>query len=294
MLQPPRPTPPGPVLQPSPPPKPRQRGRRLKVVIASAGAVLVVLMIIGALLPDETVVAACEDCALQAVRLPQINDIAEVEDLLGSTAAFGSDDVVFEVDDPPSGGLSAVWRLGWNDQGLVVLVVVTDEIFEVAHGFDATQVFKGDSVNFEFGPDPRELGRDDSMRVGQDVHMMLGPIGDPDVLAGANVAGTNAQGTVVMRSGGVAFGTVATTREVEGGYVLAALITWDDLRLDGTPPSTDAVFGMNLNVSDGDSVGSRLARMVSNNPARRAEPGEPDDAGQTHPGRWTTVVLVDE
>lgn len=90
--------------------------------------------------------------------------------------------------------------------------------------------------------------------------------------------------------GGDTSGINATSTEVPGGYRVVFAAPWSTLRADAEP---GAVFGANLNVSDGLGSGATgvMASMESSNPGRVST--DPDRPGlhQERPGLWSTLVL---
>jgi hypothetical protein len=175
------------------------------------------------------------------------------------------------------------WWVGWDDANLYVFVAVTDSTsVHQPWESDPSQLWRGDSVNFEFGEDPRGIAPSAGLRA-NDVHVLFGPINFLDLQA-ALVAVNR------VRGGAIATGVdepdiLAVSGLTDGpGYLIEAAIPWHVLGVSN--PTQGAVFGMNTNVSDSDGDPDLngvfdLRVMVSNN-SRRI---------QTQPGTWTTLVL---
>ena len=177
---------------------------------------------------------------------------------------------------PVDGNPSAVWWISWDDQNLYVYVEVSDITLDPWSG-DRDQLWRGDSANFEFGPDPRGLGSSAGLR-SDDVHVLLGPValGPSAAISAVNLS----DGRTFVP--GPAPDIEAMSFVVEGSiYVIEARIPWQVIGVSN--PVLGAVFGTNLNISDSDGEAD-LRVMVSSNPARTAD-------NQVHPGTWTTLVL---
>jgi hypothetical protein len=181
--------------------------------------------------------------------------------------------------DLPSGH----WWVGWDDLYLYIFVDVTDTTsVHQPWEFETSQLWRGDSVNFEFGEDPRGIGPSAGLRT-NDLHVLFGPINLLD-LQPALVAVNRVRGNAIS-SGGPEPDILAVSGLTDGpGYLIEAAIPWHVLGVSN--PTQGAVFGMNANVSDsdGDPDGDGvfdLRVMVSSNP----------DRIQTRPGTWNTLVL---
>ena len=174
--------------------------------------------------------------------------------------------------------LKAAWQVTWNKDALYLHARVQDPSVQSVDVSQPSQFFKGDSVSFEFGPDPRELGPTAGLRNGKDLHLMIGVAPDGP-LASANPARS---GQFV--AGGLVGAVEAQGKEIDGGYELEAAVPWSVLNVDN--PLQGQVFGMNLNVSDAVRDGAwQLGTMISSNPDRTA-------ANQARPGTWQRLVLA--
>ena len=179
-------------------------------------------------------------------------------------------------------GLSGSFQLLWDKDALFVHAAVTDSQITPVRTSSPGSFWTGDGISFEFGPDPRALGPQDTVRAGQDLHVMIGVVedGDRDGIAAINPV---SKGQFV--SGDVAPSIDVARRATADGYELEARVPWSSLGLT-IPPARGTVIGMNLNVSDAERTG-RLKAMLSSNPDRVA-------SAQRHPGLWQTVLLWDE
>ena len=177
---------------------------------------------------------------------------------------------------PNNGFPSGVWWVGWDDQNLFVFVDVADPVLVQPWVDRPDQLWAGDSVNFEFGPDPSGLDAASGLRP-EDLHVLIGPSAFGQMSAISAINRVNGNGTFVA---GAESNIEAWANATDGvGYQIEARIPWSELGV--TNPVLGAVFAMNLNVSDvGDN--GELRSMVSNNPNRSI---------QTRPGTWTTLVL---
>jgi hypothetical protein len=168
----------------------------------------------------------------------------------------------------------AVWWIGWDDQALYVFADVTDPEILQPWSDRPDQLWQGDSVHFEFGPDPTGLDPSTGLRP-DDVHVLLGPIEETQPQT-ALVAVNRVRGAALVPGDDEADVEAMSVLTDAPGYGVEAKIPWDVLGISS--PALGATFAMNVNVSDGDGD---LRSMVSNNP----------DRDQPHPGTWTTLVL---
>ncbi|MEP6629524.1 MAG: sugar-binding protein, partial [Lapillicoccus sp.] len=133
------------------------------------------------------------------------------------------------------------------------------------HAGDTSQLFKGDSVSFEFGTaQPRN--NDTALEAG-DRHVLIGPtFGDPAVISGINLA----SGSAFVRGTNSIQGLRAAVESTDHGYLIEASVPWSTLGVSAA--KAGAEFGMNLNVSEAVANGSRkgeLNAMASNNSRRK-------------------------
>jgi hypothetical protein len=175
---------------------------------------------------------------------------------------------------------TAQWWIGWDGTALYVFVAVLGDSFVEQRWADQPdQLWKGDSVSFEFGPDPRDLDAAAGLR-SEDVHVLMGPIDLPGLFPA--ITAVNRVGAGALKAGPPEPTIQAVSALTDApGYWVEAMIPWQVLNV--SDPASGDVFGMNLNLSDGDGAGE-LRVMVSSNPDRTGE-------NQPHPGTWDTVVL---
>jgi hypothetical protein len=193
--------------------------------------------------------------------------------------------LVSSVVEPPGGdraGVSSSWQLLWDQDALYVHVVVIDPKVTPVRSSDPRSFSAGDSVSFEFGPDPRRLRPTDGLRPGHDVHVVLGvgDDGDRDAVAAIRVATKGAFGAPRL-----ARDIDVARRATAAGYELEGRVPW---RLLGREiaPARGSVIGLNLNVSDAAATG-KLRLALSSNP-------EWSGKAQLRPALWHTAVLRDE
>jgi hypothetical protein len=110
--------------------------------------------------------------ALHAVRVTAPSgDLAAVAAQLVAAPAVPTHWLVSP--DPDSAAGAAIerdlasWRIGWTDDAFVAMVDVRDSDPTAAY-IQPAQLFRGDSVHFEFGPDPRGLAPTARLRVRRD------------------------------------------------------------------------------------------------------------------------------
>jgi hypothetical protein len=187
---------------------------------------------------------------------------ANVDDWPNTTKTFDSNVIVFGAQ--PS--LKGTWGLAWDDDALYLAVDVTEATLVQTHAGDTSQLFKGDSVSFEFGT-AQPQNNDTALESG-DRHVLIGPtFGDPQVISGINVA----SGTSFVRGANSIQGLRAAVVETGHGYLVEASIPWSTLGV-AAAPQAGAEFGMNLNVSEAVGDGTRkgeLNAMASNNSRRK-------------------------
>ncbi len=188
--------------------------------------------------------------------------------------SFVSDQVIFGSDT----SVRAEWQLGWTETALFVFVDVTDQEVRQRHSGQPAQLFRGDSVSFEYSPSPRRPGQSNPVRDG-DLHVLLGPAdGVATELAAVNIARDGG-----FPAGGRESGITIASELTGSGYTLEASIPWGILR--PAQPTVGTVVGMNLNVSD-TTPDDQLAMMASTNPNRTAQ-------NQPLSGTWFRTVLWD-
>lgn len=281
---PPKPAPPRPA-KPTPPPAPpvEEPGRRRRPILrwlALAVVGVVVALVAVATLDDGGNGGnggsnggggnggGGGDGAMAAVPVSGIRIDGSVDDWPVSDPVAVSDRTVFP--QPGAGSdIGAEWFLGWDQDALYLAADVNDPSVDPGTRERPDQLFRGDSVHFEFGPDPTGAS---SVRDGVDRHVMLAPFQpeDPVVLPAVNPVRGGA-----FVSGGAEPSIQAATVFTGDGYVIEARVPWGVLGLDAPP---DEAFGINLNVSDADG-GSNLETMVSTNPDRTG-------ANQARPDIW--------
>jgi hypothetical protein len=183
-----------------------------------------------------------------------------IDDWPTGTATFDSNVVVFGAQP----ALKGTWGLAYDDNALYFAVDVTEAAIVQTHAGDTSQLFKGDGVSFEFGTATPKNGNA-SLEAG-DRHVMVGPTTDASgVISGVNVA----KGKSFVPGSNTIQGLKAAVQVTDHGYLIEGSIPWSTLGVSG--PRAGSEFGMNLNVSEAVSDGSRkgeLNAMASNNSRR--------------------------
>jgi hypothetical protein len=177
-------------------------------------------------------------------------------------------------------GFSADWAGSWDRDALYLHARVTDPSLRFVDESLPSQFWKGDSISFEFGPDPEGLSTDAGLRAERDLHVIIGLTenGPRAVINPASPRGFVAGDFVDEIS--------AAAAQIDGGYEIEARVPWSAVRIE--TPSRGSVFGANFNVSDAAPTNKwALGRMISSNPERTG-------ANQPHPGTWQRLVLADE
>jgi len=266
--QPPQPAPPRYVSPPGP-------GRRVGLIVAAVTAVGLLafggLAWYGSTLPpkadgtDAPVLASTSTLTgprITATHLTTGLTIdGSVDDWPTSATTFDSNVVIFGAQP----NLKGTWALAWDDQALYLAVDVTDATHTQTHAGDTSQLFKGDSVSFEFGTAQPKNG-DTTLETG-DRHVLIGPtFGNPQVISAINLA----SGANFVRGTNSIQGLKAATETSDHGYLVEASVPWSTLGVKEMGAGTE--YGMNLNVSEAVGSGSQkgeLNAMASNNSRRR-------------------------
>lgn len=189
---------------------------------------------------------------------------------------------------PTTGSLASflvAWRLGWDEEALYVIVEVSDPAITQLHLDNPSQLWKGDSIHFEFGADSADLDDDSSLRQ-EDSHILIGPVGTDSSEVVATRNPPNSSGSTFVPgtdnfADSLIVGKVAVAAGL--GYTLEAAIPWEVLQVTEVVPGV--VFRMNLNASDSNADGS-LATMMTTNQLRMS------GTDQAMPGRWQRVGLA--
>ena len=169
--------------------------------------------------------------------------------------------------------LSAVWRLGWDENNLYIGVDVSDD----AHVQTQTgnQIFRGDSVDMQFDTD-RDGDFGDGLSP-DDFQITFSP-GDFSTLpeSVARFQGT-AGGQILDAPGG--HNVALKAQRSASGYTLEAAVPWSDISL---VPSEGLVIGMALNANDNDTPGTAVQEVMMSHVATRT---------LTNPAGWGTLTL---
>lgn len=179
-------------------------------------------------------------------------------------AAFGNQD-----------NLSALAQVGWQTDGLLVAIQVTDDEYHFDTVTKLTDLWQWDSIEILFD---RTLAIDQSMRVwnADDYQIVVGfgPDGDSPVAYQYNQEAEPRLQVAVEGS----------ARLTSNGYAAEILLPWSAFGLDGLAAAQAAQpFGFTLSINDRDT-GSSQERMLSSSPARRK---------QNDPTMWGTLILAD-
>jgi hypothetical protein len=276
--------------------KPRPQRKR---ILLGVGGVVLALVVGGTLYavtrpdsgPPPPDPAALERVCGPAATIPEVENSVRIGCALttpvidgqfddwGSQSSSTVDTEVFPTTTTAE-GFSADWAGSWDREALYLHARVTDPSLRPVDESQPSQFFKGDSISFEFGPDPEGLSTDAGLRNGQDLHVMIG-LTESGARAAINPAVKG-----VFTAGDFAPEITAAAARFDGGYEIEARVPWSALGVD--TPSRGAVFGANFNVSDAAFTNKwALGRMISSNPERTG-------ANQPHPGTWQRLVLGDE
>lgn len=177
--------------------------------------------------------------------------------------------------------VDSTWRLGWDEERLLVLVEVRDAALTQTHAGRPSEADQGDSIHFELGPYLEDVRTD--VLDPRDRQVIIAPTEEGTAFGALNIA----------RVARIGAGPSITDRDLQaivtltdGGYTVEAAVLWSTLGVEGA--SEDDRFAMNLNVSDAIPSGERhgeLATLQSNNRERQTN-------GVSHRHRWGTLELV--
>lgn len=178
--------------------------------------------------------------------------------------------------------IRASWGLMWDAQALYVLAEVADPTLMPADQAAPDQQWRGDSVSFELGGDPRALAPDAGLRA-TDAHYIIGFT--PTTPSRTKVVINRANATKNTIEAGRPHGdTDAVVTLIPGGYRVEAKVPWAVTGLAPQGVLTGQVLGMNLNVSDAGASAKEFAAMYSSNRGRTG-------ANQIRPAAWQVVRL---
>ncbi|HKJ54727.1 MAG TPA: sugar-binding protein [Nitriliruptoraceae bacterium] len=163
--------------------------------------------------------------------------------------------------------VGGVGMVTWDDFALYVSASVGDDFVDQAWQFEPSQLWRGDSVSFEWSWLPSDDF--DALVEEGDLHVLLGP---DDGVNGVLPA-TNPAFGGVFQAGGVEPAIEVASRLTDSGYDIEAAIPWEVL---GGQPEVGEVVGFNLNISNGTGDGD-FSSMTSSTPGRTS-PNQPRTA----------------
>lgn len=228
---------------------------------------------------DGPVVPLDAGPALTAAYLPEVEIDGDLSDWPVSPVVTAEKVVQLEGQERQ---VDSTWRLGWDEDRLLVLVEVIDLTLTQTHADDPAAAVEGDSVHFEFGPYLEQV-RTDALD-SRDRQVVIAPTEEGSTVAALNIA----RGARIGRGPSLNERDLdAEMRPTPRGYLIEAAVPWATLGVEGA--SGDDRFAMNLNVSDAIPSGEergQLATLQSNNAERK-------DNGVAHRHRWGTLELLD-
>jgi Carbohydrate family 9 binding domain-like len=172
-------------------------------------------------------------------------------------------------------GITASWQMMWDNTNLYLRATVHDP--QIVQPFVANpgQLFRGDSVSFELGPNAATLSNGAPLRSG-DAHYLFGPRPGGGLITAVN----HAQGGSFVD--GRADSRIKTFEQpLSAGYLVEIAVPWTVI---GIAPKPGRALASNLNVSDGSANGV-LRDMKSTNARRFSK-------NQSHPGTWEKLELL--
>jgi len=139
---------------------------------------------------------------------------------------------------PPAKDFSAKFRLGWNENGLLVLVTATDDVF-LEPATKPEELWKGDSIEFFVCT---ERGGSDSYQV------VVAPGCDP------NSPEIRTNISDYRKNKGEKLTLEVARTKTDNGYVMEALLPWKNLAIE---PQEGKEVGFQLYANDSDKVDQR-------------------------------------
>ncbi|MCI0394243.1 MAG: protein kinase [Chloroflexi bacterium] len=168
--------------------------------------------------------------------------------------------------------LTAVWRLGWDNDYLYVAVEVGDDRHVQTQSGDL--IFRGDSLDMQIDTD---LTGDYGTGLSPDDFQIIFSPGDFGALPPSVFRFTaNADGQIVDAPD---HNIVLAAQPAGQGYILEAAIPWADLRVTAVP---GLALGLALNANDNDRPGEAVQEVMMSNVAGRT---------LTNPASWGTLTL---
>ena len=178
--------------------------------------------------------------------------------------------------------IKATWSLMWDQQAFYVVADVADPNLMPADQTAPDQQWRGDSVSFELGADPRGLAVEAGLRA-TDAHYIVGLT--PTTPARTKIVINRANVTKNTIDAGRFHGeSDAVVALIPGGYRVEARLPWAVTGVAPLGVQTGQVFGINLNASDAGSSPKEFAAMYSSNRGRTS-------ANQVRPAAWQVVQL---
>ncbi|MGH2538202.1 MAG: sugar-binding protein [Candidatus Promineifilaceae bacterium] len=171
-----------------------------------------------------------------------------------------------------SDDLTAVWRLGWDENNLYIGVEVDDDL----HVQTQTEVsaFRGDSLEMQLDTD---LEGDFGPGLSADDYQLVISPGDFGGVAPSAARFQGADGQMPYVPGD---NIVVVAQAAGEGYTLEAAIPWSEL---GAAPTAGMVIGLALNANDNDTPGTARQEMLKSHVSTRVW-GDPTS--------WGTVTLL--
>ncbi len=176
---------------------------------------------------------------------------------------------VFNVGDwDQSDDLQAFWRLAWDETNLYLAALVLDDVHVQTQ--TGNLIYLGDSLEVQI--DTQRMIDLGTVLSPDDFQLVLSP-GDFVTIppSAALFRGTEAG----QLSGVESSGLIVSASQMEGGYVLEAVLPWNEL---GVRPIPNLELGIALNANDNDTPNTAQQEVMKSHIASRLF-GEPDSWG---------------
>ncbi|MCO5187364.1 MAG: hypothetical protein M9918_04030 [Anaerolineae bacterium] len=170
------------------------------------------------------------------------------------------------------GTLSAIWRIGWNDDYIYVAVEVYDDVHvqtQIGRG-----IYLGDSVEFQIDTD---MSDDPSYVDSDDYIIVLSPGDFGPIEPSSYCFQGSASGEFNLE---VSLDIPLQVEQTPSGYIVEAAIPWEVIDVT---PAPGMVVGLALNVTDNDVPGTAVQEALYSHVA---------DRHYLQPATWGTLTLL--
>ncbi len=228
--------------------------------------------------PPEAIVVERNEVAKPSVKLtPSANGSVVAQyvnapfivdgDLAGWTdvPSYPSTFPVYQIGDwDESDDLQAFWRLAWDETNLYLAALVLDDVHvQIQTG---NLIYLGDSLEVQLDTQ-RLIDLDDALSP-DDFQLVLSPGDFVTLPPSAMLFRGTEEGEL---DSALSSGLIVSSAQIEGGYVMEAILPWDELNVRPIP---DLELGIALNANDNDTPNTAQQEVMKSHVATRLF-GEP-------------------